>query len=396
MGRWNRTALAYRNLMHNWQRLVVALSGVAFAVLLMFMQTGYNNALLDSTAQVIEVLDADVVIVSKNMFALPSVKRFSMQRIAAARACPGVIGVYPLYIEAFAGSIRKQEEKAFPVRVLAFDPGDPVFRIDDINKQTQLLQRPSTAIIDTRSKAKQYHFPPGWDGETAFPEPLLLAGQTLKIGGGFEMGSDFANEGNIVMSSQNFADYFPMRNFGGPPLDSVDVGVVQVEGRSYANTLKVIEELKRRLPADVKVKTKYELAQQEREFWSTSTPVGFVFTIGWLMGFVIGVIICYQIIYSNIADHMPEYATLKAIGYKNSYFISLVLAESFYLAVLGFIPGLLITWAAFTFLSEATGLVMEVKFYNVATIFGGTVLMCGLSGCLAVFKVFAADPAELF
>ncbi len=396
MAMWNRTALAYRNLVHNWQRLVVALSGVAFAVLLMFMQTGYNNALLDSTSQVIEVLDADVVIVSRNMFALPSVKRFSIQRIAQARGVPGVKGVYPLYIEAFAGSIRKPEAKAFPVRVLAFNPGDPVFELDRINAQTQLLERPNTALIDTRSKAEQYHFPDDWDRKSPFPQPLLLADQTLRIAGGFEMGSDFANEGNIVMSSQNFAEYFPMRSFGGAPLDSVDVGIVQVEGRTYANTIKVVEALRRRLPDDVKIKTKYELAQQEREFWSGSTPVGFVFTIGWLMGFVIGVIICYQIIYSNIADHMPEYATLKAIGYKNSYFISLVLCESFYLAVLGFIPGLLITWGAFTFLSSATGLVMEVKLLNVVTIFGGTVLMCALSGCLAVFKVFAADPAELF
>ena len=132
--------------------------------------------------------------------------------------------------------------------------------------------------------------------------------------------------------------------------------------------------------------------------WSGNcpTPIGYIFWLGTLMGFIVGAVICYQILYTDIDDHMPEFATLKAMGYPNRYFLSVVLIEALLLSLFGFLPG----WAASQLLCELvadwTGLLVTVHLSVAATVLGLSMVMCLLSGCLTMSRVMAADPAELF
>jgi putative ABC transport system permease protein len=174
----------------------------------------------------------------------------------------------------------------------------------------------------------------------------------------------------------------------------VDLGVVQV--CKGADPQEVKQRLIESLPHDMLVKTKDELIDREIGFWNSSTPIGFVFSLGTVIGFVVGVIICYQVIYADIADHMPEYATLKAMGYGNGYFVRVVLQEAFYLSVLSFIPGLILSAALYQVLAQSTGLLMMLTFPRIAVIFLLTVAMCVVSGAMAMRKVLSADPADLY
>lgn len=142
--------------------------------------------------------------------------------------------------------------------------------------------------------------------------------------------------------------------------------------------------------------TKPDAIAREEQFWKWSTPIGSVFLTGLIIGFVVGVIICYQIIYSDIADHMGEFATLKAMGYGNGYLIRFVLEESVYLSVLAFIPGLLISLVLYYGVGYFTGLLMELTPGLGLLVFLLTLAMCAVSGSLAMRKVLAADPADLF
>ncbi len=387
-----RVPLAWKNLTHDRRRLAVAVGGIAFAVLLMFMQTGFRNALLDSTVKIVDDLNADIVLTSKALYALPSYQRFNRQRIYQARTCPGVKGVYPLYIETYYGVLRRPGHKAYSIRVLAFDLGDPVFHIPQVEQYTAELRNPATAIIDSKSKSK--YGVPFWDEQLLQAFSAELADQKIQLAGTFQMGTDFANEGNLIMSSRSFAQFFPFRAQRSDPLSVVDLGVVQVE--PGADVQQVKHRLQQILPGDVAVHAKGEFKTNEWQFWNNSTPIGYIFTVGTIMGFVIGVIICYQIIYSNIAEHMAEFATLKAMGYRNRYFISLVLAESLYLSVLGFIPGMLISLAIFNGLSYYTGLLMIMNVSRAAFVYLLTLVMCSVSGCLAMRKVLSVEPAALF
>ncbi|MEQ8785919.1 MAG: ABC transporter permease DevC [Pirellulaceae bacterium] len=400
MPRFRRTPLAWRNLTHDYRRLVVAVGGILFAVVLMFMQVGFRRALIDSTVKVIEDLNADVLLVSKGQYAMPAQQRFPMTRLVQARKCPGVSEVSPLYIETFSAELRRRYQqdgktwygKGYPIRVLAFNPNDEIFNIPQVETYRDRLSKPDTALLDVKSKSK-YGVVPGTPAELA-RQPVRLSGQPLQLVGTFSMGTDFANDGNLIMSTKNFTRYFPYRAGNDDPLSIVDFGLVQLDDNADPQVVKA--RLRQILPTDVAVYTKQEFIQLETSFWEQSTPIGYIFTVGTVMGFVVGVIICYQIIYSNVADYLAEFATLKAMGYSDRYFIVVVLSMSFYLSLLGFVPGWFLSWLLYQVLAEATGLLMLMSPLMVATVYGLTLLMCVVSGGLAMRKLLGADPAELF
>jgi len=221
-----------------------------------------------------------------------------------------------------------------------------------------------------------------------------LASRSVHLVGTFRLGTDFANDGNLFMNLANFAEFFPSRAPGRDPLEVVDLGVVQLEKGTDPQEVKRL--LTARLPDDVAVFTKAEMIERERNFWSRSTPIGYIFLVGTVIGFLVGMIICYQIINADIADHMPEFATLKAMGYRNRYFVGFVLMESVYLSLLSFLPGTLVSLGLYEALARSTGLLMILNVPRAASVLLLTLAMCVASGCLAMRKVLAADPAELF
>lgn len=388
----SRTPLAWKNLTHDRRRLAVAVGGITFAVLLMFIQTGFRNALLDSTVKLVADLDADLVIVNKGLYALPAGQRFERQRILQARTCQGVKDVEPLYLEMYGAILKRPGHKGFPIRVLGCDPASGLFLDTSVAAQADSLDDPRAALIDVKSKTK-YGLPTR-DKTRLAQSSVELSGKELRLVGNFSLGTDFANDGNLLLNERNFAEYFPYRAAGDDPLKLVDLGIVRIDKDADPQAVK--RGIAESLPTDVSVFTKDEFTHQERKFWTDSTPVGFIFNLGTVMGFVVGVIICYQIIYANISDHMAEFATLKAMGYSNRYFIALVLLESLFLSVLGFVPGLLISLVLYSGLAYFTGLLMLLNVSRGALVYVLTLAMCSVSGCLAMRKVLAADPAELF
>jgi len=387
-----RTPLAWHNLTHNRRRLAVALAGVGFAVVLMFTQLGFRNALFDTTIQIPEKLNADLILASKAHKGLVSFERFDRQRIYQARGCPGVKAVYPFYLQFYGVLWKAGGQVLHPIRLLAFSLSDPVIAIPEIADYARALEAPGTALMDRRGKPL-YGIPRGNDPVAAQPA-IELNHRALRLVGEFALGADFLADGNLILSDRNFAQFLPARAPGKDPLSVVDLGVVQVaEG---ADVEQVRDALANRLPDDVRVYTKREFIDREIAFWNDSTPIGYVFFLGMMIGFLVGVVVCYQIISADISDHIPEFATLKAMGYRNRYFMGFVLQEAFLLSILSFLPGLLVSWAIYALVAEGTGLLMALTVPRAAGIFALTAAMCLCSGLLAMRKVLAADPADLF
>jgi putative ABC transport system permease protein len=387
-----QTPLAWRNLIHDKRRLATALCGIGFAVLLMFVETGVRYALFDSTVQVVRELDADIIIISSAKYSFAVNQQFLRSRIYQTRSVEGIQGAYPLYMESFRANWQAPRDKGRSIRVLAFEPGDPVFLNKDVRRKADLITPSETALADAKSKS-QLRLPTS-DEEAATFEGGLLGGVPVRVVGTFEMGTDFANDGNVVVSAANFAKYFPYRAMGEDPLTLVDVGVVHVEGGRDIDEM--VERLNSLLPDDVEAFSRLAFIEREIGFWNEKTPIGIVFFVGTVMGFVVGVIICYQIIYTDLSEHLPEFATLKAMGYSNLYFISVVLFQAVYLSLLGFIPGALVSLGLYAWLANTTGLLMSMTVPRAAIVLGLTVLMCVVSGCLAIRRVLSADPASLF
>lgn len=396
MFRLRRTPLAWKNLTHNVRRLLVAVAGVTFAVVLMFMERGFQNALFDSTVELVRNFRGDIVLLSSSRYSLSSSSRFPTSSVSLARGLNDVQEVHPVYIENYMAILRKPNFLSRPIRVVAFNVRNRVFTEaleSQLESCRQQLLAPRTAIIDVTSKESIYQFDPRL-AALSQPADVELAGKRILLVGNFQLGTDFANDGTLFMSLENFAFYFPLREVFADPLSTVDLALVTC--RPGSDLLQVKQQLQQVVGKQVRVFTRQELVDKEIRFWDKNTPIGVIFRVGMIMGFVVGVLICYQVLYNDISDHMAEFATLMAMGYSRGYFVNIVVREALYLSLFGFVPGLTISWLLFQLITQWTGLTMSLSPWEIGLTLAFTILMCVVSGLLAVRKLLAADPASLF
>lgn len=389
---FNRTPLAWKNLTSSWTKLLLSTGGVGFAVLLMFSQIGFRNGLFDSTVQLVRLMDADFIIVSRAKYNLPSEQRFDRILLRRASQVEGVESVQPMYLERGGTELRVLGRPSRSIRVIGVPLTGRVFADDVMDNQRSEIAMPQTALLDRRTK-RTYGLERS-NRERLREQEVELSGRRLTFVDYVEIGTDFVHDGSLVMSDQSFATYFPWRNAGGDPLSTVDFGLVRLNSGSDASRVK--EQITALAPNELDVLSKQQMIDREIHFWGTATPIGIIFSVGTVMGLVVGTIICYQIIFTDISDHMSEFATLKAMGYSRFYFVQVVIGQSLYLTVLGFIPALLLSYYVYQLLTETTGLVMLLNPERVLLVFCLTLVMCVSGGLLAVRKLNASDPANLF
>ena len=366
-------------------RLVASVAGTAFAVTLMFMELGFRGALLDSMVAVMRSLNGDLFLVNRLFYTLAQPQPIASARLEQARSFDDVTWAGPFYVEMRRARWRNPAD-GIPRRicVLAYPPADETLAIEPLVQNRALWERPDTVMADVLSK-------PGRFGPLARVESSELTGRRVTVAGTFELGTDFESDGTLVMSEENFVSVFPDRRIG--PLGP-DVGVLRV--RQGADLERLRTALQAALPPDVQVLTKPGLIAREQAFWDNVAPIGTVFDIGVVMGFIVGMAICYQVLYSDIGDRLGEFATLKAMGYSNAWLFRRVVEQAIYLAVFGYIAGLAVSLLAFRLVHAATGLPMLFRPTTAATVLLLTVLMCVLSGAFAARRLVAADPAQLY
>ncbi len=379
--------LARKMLLHDRWRFLRSIAGITFAVLLIFTEIGFLNGLFDNQVEFIQKLQADIIITHAAKLNLTQTRPFSRRRLYQAKAIPEVIGAYPIHIGfRRAGWKNPDTHQIRPLRILAVRPGDPVFIDPDLNASTEVLKAPRTVLMDTRSKA---YFGPREVGVLT-----ELEGIAVRIGGTFELGTDFVMSGNVLMSDQNLPTYLSFESTPEAELAKVELGVLHLA--PGANASRVVAALRHHLPPDVMVETKQTYLKRERRYWQNRTPIGALFGFGAAMGVVIGVIICYQILYTNVLDYLPQFATLKAIGYPNRFLIGVVFRQAFILSCFGFLAGLGGSLFFYRLLSMWSGLLMRLTPGRVVLVCSLTVGMCLLAGGLAIRKIMIADPAEVF
>lgn len=390
-----KTPLAWLNTTSKLPKLALASSGIGFAVVLMFMQIGFLNGLFDSAVQILRLLDADYVLLSPARYTVPSEQRFDIQVVNRVRSIPGVSSVHPIYIDRSMSEIRVMGNVSRSIRAIGVPQNSDVFTIPDMNARIKQLVRADHAIVDRKSK-ERYGFEKD-DLETLRNQVAELSGKRVKFVDWVEIGTDFVYDGSLVVTERAVEHFFPFRNPSGAPLDAVDLGMVRLEpNRTKSESEQSLNNIRGVLGPSVEIMSKEDLIAREVGFWRRNTPIGAIFTIGTIMGLFVGVIICYQILFTDISDHLPEFATLKAMGYGTTYFLKFVFMQSLYLSIIGFLPGWLISWCLYLFLAEWTGLVMRLTPGRLALVFCLTLVMCTISGLLAVRKLISADPASLF
>jgi putative ABC transport system permease protein len=382
--------LSLKILIHTPGRLAVCLAGILLAVVLMFSQTGFRHAMFDSQAEIIHQFDGDLFIINKAKHIMYDPNTFAIRRIYQAKAIPGVRAVFPLYIESAASIWRNPADRTLrAIRVLAFSmnhPDDIIFKLPDVAAHAVALRAPGTALFD--EKSRNYYGNPRAGTRTE------LARQEVTVVGTFRLGTDFFTDGNVIMSDRNFEKFFPDRFSHKSVLDKVAIGVIKLEPGS--DVREVQKALRVALAEDVKILTQDELEAQETQYWQENTAIGYIFFLGMVVAVTVGIIICYQILYTNVSNYLPQFATLKAIGYSEFYLVGVVLEQALFLSVLGFLPALLAAQVLFWYVSRETGLLMFFTWDRIVLVLVVTVVMCLISGSIALRRILTADPAEVF
>jgi putative ABC transport system permease protein len=379
--------LVRRNLFADRRRLVRSVAGIAFAVLLMMSQLGFRNAYVDSMLLVIDRLDGEIMLISSQKYEFDRDAPFSWRQLYQARGVKGVATARPLYMEK-AASIWKnpQNHKRFAIMTFAFDPDQPVFLIPEVADHLADLRQPDTLMVDRRSRSDLGRAEAGTETE--------FSRQRVMVVGTFQLGPNFFGHGNAIMSDRNFFKLLGGSGADRQQLPDVEVGVVKVKPGSSVSAVQ--RALRAELPPNISVLTRNQLKEQEVDLQEKLSPVGPIFAAGTLVGFAVGILITYQILISELSDLLPQYATLRAMGYQTSYLVKLVLQQAMFYALLGYIPAWIITTLLFALIFEFIPVPIHMSLALTATTLALTVAMCATAGLISIRRVVSTDPAEVF
>ncbi|WP_373539996.1 ABC transporter permease DevC [Chamaesiphon sp.] len=377
--------LSWLQLRKERTKLLVAIAGISFADVLMFLQMGFQGALFSSAVEFHHSLNGEIVMVSGRSRALISLDRFTERRLYQAVGVAGVASVSPIYLDAIQWR-NPYNKETWNIYAIGINPEHQVLNIPGVAANRQQLREPDTALFNMGSRQEFGPIAQRFEVEPVITE---INQRQVQIRGLFNLSPTFGINAYLVTSDVNFLRMAPNRQGG-----LIDVGVIKL--KPGVDVQAVLTQMRSQLPDDVKVMTRDDYAKAEVSFWKASTPVGYTFDLGVVIAFIVGAVIVYQILYSDVTEHLPEYATLKAMGFRDRYLLIVVFQESLILASLAFIPGVAIALGIYRVTNIATMLPMAMDLGRVAFVFILTVMMSSSSAAIAVRKLQTADPADIF
>jgi putative ABC transport system permease protein len=378
--------LAWRNLVANKVRLVRSVAGIGFAVLLMLVQLGFEHGFFEASLGILHELDGDLFVMRASKYRFGSEDPFPAADLAPARGVTGVASVTPLYAvwQHFFWK-DPRGDKTYLVQGFGFDPDHPPFSIPELRTQSEKLKDLDTVIVDRRSRP----FLGMDEGATA----TEINGRPVRIVGSYALGPDFMSNGTVMMSARTYAALLA----GNPDLLQyipVEFGVIKLQPE--ADPAAVETALRGVLPPEVRVLSKPELEAFERAFQADLSSAGPIFWMGTIVGFIVGMLISYQIIYTDLSDQLPQYATLKGMGYGSAYLVRVVFQQAAFAAVAAFVPAWLLCLLVYRVIGDLALMPLQMTLRVTAISFALTLGMCLLSAALAIRRVIAVDPAEVF
>jgi putative ABC transport system permease protein len=384
-----KTSLAWHNLLHQPIRSGVAVVGVTFAAVLMFMQLGFLEAVKASATVIYDVLDFDICLRSRDYDRFSDARSLDRLRLSQAREIEGVSAAAPLWVGVLSW---RNQHTGEPRAILALGvpDGAVIFRQPSIQHLVDSeLDRPRTMLVDTRTRRE---FGPANSRGFGFEDlgqRVEINDKSLEISGLYTVGTGLNAGGAIIVHQRDFLRCVPQF-----PPDQASLALVQI--RDAASAPAVASRLTAALPDDVDVLTRAQTLDREIRHWVWETNYGLIFMSGVVVAVVVGTAIVYQVLASEVSSRMPEYATLKAIGYDNAYLMRIMVQQSLLLALVSFLAGWLIAAVLYEITAIGAQIPIRMTVTNCVLVFALTAALCVVSGLGAIRKAFRADPADLF
>jgi putative ABC transport system permease protein len=383
---FKKTPLAWLQMTREPARLMIALAGIAFADILIFFQLGLTEGLFESVTKPYSSLQGDLFLINPLFESLAVVRSFPRERLYQAASASGVQSMNYLYID--QGRWRNPEtKKNQSTMVFAVNPSNSAIVLPEVQANLGQLSLLNRTLYDRTGQFTLFGDILGPLQQSGSVKIQFNDNQTHVIGT-FTMGASFTANGNIITSHSTFLKLFPARQ-----ASQIDVGIISLKPGSDMQQIKTAIQAQLK---DILVLTHDEFVAHEKKYWQVNSPIGFLFGFGAVIGFVVGMVIVYQILYADVSDHLSEYATLKAMGYDDTYLMTVLIQESLVMAALGFIPGFVVALGLYSIVTTVTFIPILMNLNRALLVLGLTVVMCVTSGGIAMRKLKEADPADIF
>jgi len=384
----NDLPLAWLQLKRQPVKYLVAIAGIGFAALLMYMQIGFQSGLLTSSTTFYAALDADLILISPKTVSSGSFSQFPQSQLFRANGYKEVESVVPMYVTNITAQ-KLGGQKPTSLRIIGYDPDVKALNVDAVNEQANELKTAGYALFDTEGNSRTGPVAKAIEENGYQFLTLYNLTQTFRTVGLFGLGSTFAADSNIITSPGTAIQLADQLNFG-----EISLGLIKVNDKKALPQLQ--RNLKELYDGEIQVLTKDELIAQEQNYWNTSSSFGVVFGFGTFMGVIVGGVMVYQVLYTDVTDHLKEYATLKAMGFSNQFILGIVIQEAILLGVSSFIPSTLVSAGMYAFLTSASGISIQMTHQKIGLVGALTVGICAASAAIAVNKLRDADPASVF
>ena len=381
--------LAWLQLRRQPVRYLVAVVGIGFAALLMYMQIGFQSGLLSSATTFYETLNADLVLISPGTLNSGNFQQFPQSLLYNCLGVEGVNQAVPVYV-ANVNAQKLGGIKPTSLRLIGYDPDARVLDLPELNSQASLLKTPGFVLFDTLGNRNTGPVTAAVKANGSQYLSLSDFSKTFRVVGLFRLGSTFAADSNLV-SSDSTAIQLAYRQIN---LGEISLGLLRLE--RGANPGQVQARIKALLGDQLQVLTKTQLIDQERNYWNTASSFGVIFGFGTFMGLLVGGVVVYQVLYTDVSDHLKEYATLKAMGFSNTFILVIVIQEAILLGVSSFIPATLLSAGMYAFLTATSGIRIAMTADKTIVVGCLTLGVCAASAAIAIRKLRDADPASVF
>ena len=372
--------IAWRILAHQKGRTALAIGGIFIAILLIFVELGFFIAVPQGGMLIYDHMRFDLLLVSKKYVFQTESWQFPRARLDEVRKNPDVAQASAVYL----GGAKWQDSTGgirLDISAIGFDPQSRVFDVRDIEQQIEALQKVDTVLVDSQTRSIFGPLTPG--------RLVELNGRPTTIGGTYELGTGFLGLGIVLASEENFFRLSP-----GRPADTVNLGLLTL--KPGADPDRVAQQLRTSLTDDMQVFTRPELTAHEVRFWTTRTGTGLIFGSGLIVAVIVGIMVLYQTLATQITRQLPQFATMKAIGYTNLFLNGIVLSEAISVMLIAFVPAFAAALGLYAVIRDQTLLPVTMSPIEAAGVFGIVMAMSLIAALLSVGRLRRADPAEVF
>jgi putative ABC transport system permease protein len=376
---WSCLFVALANLAQHRTRLLVAIIGTGVPIVLIFLQLSVLGAARTQVTRLYDDFDFDLVMVPATYQFLYSGGTFDRVRFTQARAVEGVAGTFNLNIDSNDWTDKSNERRS-SLLLIGIDDDARFIRDPDIKNGLAKLGSSRSILIDDFSGSDY--------GSLAAGTEAAISDQPVDIVGHFKLGLFFYADGSAIVKNTDFSA------LAGRGARQTSVGLLRLE--PGANKDKVIADLTRVLPADVRVAERDKFIAEERAFFITTKPIGIMLTISMWIAFIAGSVILLQVVSADVINRIKEFATMKAMGFSPLYVFGVGVLEAALLALGAFIPAFALSALILSLIESATHLPTGLTPLLAATVFAIAVPMCLLSAAFALRRIARAAPAELY